>query len=274
MLLIPAPFLIALVGSAAIGLLAWRLRSLSLSGALAATFVGTTALSASVAAGAYVIVWFALATVLSQIGKAKKAIRLSEIVEKSSQRDAWQVLANGGVFSALILSSIIWGPQCDLFSGCERIEVAAAAALAAAGADTWATELGTLFGRTPWSLRSASRVPAGTSGAITLAGTIALVAGAGSLAVAALALGVISDRHSLVAVGVGGCAGAVADTLLGAWLQERRWCPRCTTETEQHTHRCGTRTVHHRGVSGLNNDVVNFLCTIVGALVALLLVLS
>jgi len=274
MFLIPAPFLTAFGGSAFIALLAWRVRALSWNGALAATVVGTVALSSSYGAGAYVIVWFALATVLSRVGKATKASRVAEIVEKSTQRDAWQVLANGGVFAGLVLSRIIVAPQCDLFSGCERILVAAAAALAAAGADTWATEVGTLFGGAPWSLRTLSHVPTGTSGAVTLGGTLAMFAGASTLAFVALALGVVSGTHSLVAVAVGGCAGALADTLLGAWLQERRWCPRCTTETEQHTHRCGTATVHHRGVSGLNNDVVNLLCTLVGAVVGLLFVLS
>ena len=274
MLLIPAPFLVAFGLSAIIALLAWRLRSLSLSGALAATLVGTVALLSSYGAGVYVVVWFGLATILSQIGKAKKASRLADIVQKSSHRDAWQVLANGGVFSALVLSDIIWGAQCDLFSGCGRILVAAAAALAAAGADTWATEIGTLVGATPWSLRTVSRVPTGTSGAITLAGTVSLFAGATALAFLALVLGVVSGNRSVVAVAVGGCAGALADTVLGAWVQERRWCPRCTSETEQRVHRCGTPTVYHCGLSGLNNDVVNFLCTIVGAAVALLLVLS
>ena len=57
-------------------------------------------------------------------------------------------------------------------------------------------------------------------------------------------------------------------------MQERRWCPRCAAETEQHIHRCGTPTVYYRALSGLNNDVVNLLCTVVGAAVALLVVLS
>lgn len=269
----PAPFMIAFGVSAAIALLAWRARSLSVSGALAAVFVGTLAVCTSYGVGAYLIAWFALATILSRIGKAKKAKRLADIVEKSSQRDAWQVLANGGVFSALILSRIILGPQCELTAGCEPILVAASGALAAAGADTWATEVGTLFGGTPWSLRTMSRVSAGTSGAITLAGTFAMITGGGALAFLAAIFGVVSGNRSVAAVAIGAIAGAVSDTLLGAWLQQRRWCPRCTTETEQHTHRCGTPTVHHRGLSGLNNDTVNFLCTIVGAAVAMLLVL-
>ncbi|WP_353268345.1 DUF92 domain-containing protein, partial [Gemmatimonas sp.] len=59
--------------------------------------------------------------------------------------------------------------------------------------------------------------------------------------------------------------GAVVDTVVGAWWQARRWCPSCERETEQHRHRCGTTTVHYRGVSWLGNDAVNLLCTVAGA---------
>ncbi len=269
-----APFLIALLASAAVALAAWWARSLSVSGALAATFIGTAATAVSYEAGAFVIAWFALASILSRIGKGTKTRHVGGIVEKSSQRDAWQVLANGGVFAVLLAIHIFAGPQCNLIVACDRIVVVAAAALAAAGADTWATELGTLFGGTPWSVRTRERVPTGTSGAVTLAGIGAMLAGAFILAFLANVLGLAVGTRAFLAVAVGGVAGALSDTLLGAWVQERRWCPRCSMETEQRTHRCGTNTVHHRGVRGLNNDAVNFLCTCVGAVVALLLVLA
>ncbi|MEP6832706.1 MAG: DUF92 domain-containing protein [Gemmatimonas sp.] len=275
MLATPAPFLIAIGISAIIALLAWHARSLSWSGAVAATVVGTVATRTSYGLGLYVIVWFALATVLSKIGKAKKSRRLQEIVEKGSQRDAWQVLANGGVFAGALGLAMQSAATCSLAGVCDtHLVVAALGALAAAGSDTWATEIGTLAGGTPWSLRSASRVPAGTSGAVTVSGSLAMIGGAVILALLAFAVGSVTDLRQVGAIAIGGVAGALADTLLGAWIQERRWCPRCTMETEQRTHRCGTLTVHHRGLTGLNNDLVNFACTIVGALVALLLVLS
>jgi uncharacterized protein (TIGR00297 family) len=235
--------------------------------------------------GGYLIAWFALATALSRVGKRKKEARLSGIVEKSSQRDAWQVLANGGVFCACSLAVIYvtrTGGEGDGYA--DFFMLAGAGSLAAAGADTWATEIGTLFGGAPWSLRTFSRVPAGTSGAITIAGTLAMIAGAFVLTLLACAfelfprddLGFTISALTVAAITIGGVVGAMVDTLVGAWLQERRWCPRCTVETEQKTHRCGTSTVHHRGVSGLNNDWVNVLCSLAGAITPLvvLLVLS
>lgn len=230
--------------------------------------------------GFYLISWFALATVLSRVGKQRKELRVSSIVEKSSQRDAWQVLANGGVYGACALLVILvtsWGFE----AGGARIffMFAGAGSLAAAGADTWATEIGTLFGGAPWSVRRFSRVPSGTSGAITIAGTLGMIAGATTFALLAWAFELIPELGPeitavmIVSIAVGGIVGALVDTLVGAWLQERCWCPRCTVETEQETHCCGTTTVHHRGVSGLNNDWVNVFCSLTGAIAPLVLML-
>lgn len=270
----PTPLLFAFGASTIVALAAWRVRSLSTSGAVAAAVVGGVSLSASLGMGLYLIAWFALATALSKIGKQKKAVRLSGVVEKSSRRDAWQVLANGGVY--LLCSAWVYalrnpGPENPINTGV--LMMCAAGSLAASGADTWATEIGTLVGGAPWSLRSRSRVTAGTSGAITVAGTIAMFAGAITLAFLGLALRVVTSGPEptyawlviTALVALGGIVGAMTDTVIGAWMQERRWCPRCTTETEQKVHNCGTSTVHHRGASWLNNDVVNFICSFVGA---------
>jgi uncharacterized membrane protein len=63
----------------------------------------------------------------------------------------------------------------------------------------------------------------------------------------------------------------MADSLLGATIQEQRWCDLCAKATERLVHTCGTLTRHAGGVVGFDNDAVNALCSAVGALVALLL---
>jgi uncharacterized membrane protein len=75
-------------------------------------------------------------------------------------------------------------------------------------------------------------------------------------------------QRGFVAVLAGGVAGALADTLVGAWLQERRRCPACGSATEQAVHDCGTSTVPAGGLRGLDNDRVNLLCALAGAIVA------
>jgi uncharacterized protein (TIGR00297 family) len=181
-------------------------------------------------------------------------------VEKGGRRDAVQVLANGGVFAVLACLS----PHAPL------ARTAALGALAAAMADTWATEAGTLLGGTPRSLRTMRVVPPGTSGGVSLPGTLALVAGAVVLAIAGLALGLVHGTEVL-AVTTGGVAGAMTDSLLGATLQERRWCATCERSTERRVHDCGAPTARSGGLAWMDNDAVNLAAPLAGAAVAALM---
>jgi uncharacterized membrane protein len=95
-----------------------------------------------------------------------------------------------------------------------------------------------------------------------------MVAGALAVAAAARALAL---TDAVAAVAMAGCAGALADTLIGATLQERRWCERCSLATERRVHDCGAPTRRVGGVAVLDNDAVNLTATLVGAATALLL---
>jgi uncharacterized membrane protein len=65
-----------------------------------------------------------------------------------------------------------------------------------------------------------------------------------------------------------GFAGSTVDSLLGATVQAMYCCPACHKITERHPrHTCGTPTTLERGWGWLNNDLVNFTCSLVGALV-------
>jgi uncharacterized protein (TIGR00297 family) len=214
--------------------------------------------------GLFLVLWFVCASLASRIGKRTKALATGGIVAKGGARDALQVLANGGVFTAASLVSLA-APQWQ-----DMAAVAGAASLVAAGADTLATETGTLWRGRPWSLRTLGPVATGSSGAMSLPGTIGMLVGAYLLALGAHATGLVRDSAvwRVIAAGV---AGAMADTGIGAFWQARRWCPSCEQETEQPLHRCGTPTKHWRGLSWLTNDAVNCACTVAGALVALAL---
>jgi uncharacterized membrane protein len=75
----------------------------------------------------------------------------------------------------------------------------------------------------------------------------------------------------IYAVIVGGVAGAFADSVLGATIQERRWCDLCESSTERPVHDCGTTTRQRAGIAGFDNDAVNLAASFVGALVAFVL---
>jgi uncharacterized protein (TIGR00297 family) len=253
---------LGLLAAAAIALAARRAGSLSGGGALAATGVGAAAVTAGWGWGALLVLYFVLSSALSHAGGAEKQRRTGGVVAKGGARDAVQVLANGGVFALCALGMPLTGDRAALLAA------AAAGALAAAAADTWATEIGVLFGGTPRALPAWRAVPPGTSGAVSAAGTGAMVAGALCVALAARALGLTG---AVGVVTVAGCTGALADTLIGGTLQERRWCDACELATEREVHDCGSPTRHVGGLAVLDNDAVNLLATAVGAAAALLL---
>lgn len=266
----PSPFsvLIGCGAALAIAFAAWRKGSLSGSGAVAAAIGGALSMLAGLPWGVFLVVWFLYASLLSRAGRDAKAARTGEIIAKGGRRDAWQVLANGGVYFALAAWTV--GTALGAPGGPLDPAVLAAAALVAAGADTTATEVGTWWRGASVSVRTWQQVPAGTSGAVSLMGSLAMVVAAVVLAGVAVTAGLISSR-ALWVVAAAGVVGAVIDTLLGATLQARRICRRCGKATEQRVHRCGGETGLTGGLPWMDNDMVNALCTLAAAGVAALL---
>jgi uncharacterized protein (TIGR00297 family) len=236
---------------------AWYARALTPTGALAAFAVGTlTYASGTVGFTLVLLAFFVPSVLLSRLGRARKRALVD--VGKHWARDAMQVLANGGVATAC---AVVWA-----FTHDPRWAAAFAGAYAAATADTWATEIGTLARRPPRSILTLRPVPAGLSGGITLPGTLAEIGGALWIGIVAVA-GVL-PLLALPAVAIGGIAGATLDSVLGATLQELRRCDACERACETDPHACGSPARLVRGIPGFSNDVVNLLATVAGAAVA------
>src|ERR1043166_4141362 len=153
-------FLIGFLAAIIIALVARRTRSLSPSGAVAAVLVGTAAVAAGWSWGALLIIYFASSTALSHFGRAEKERRTSAIVETGGERDAVQVLANGLVFAIAAIGAAV--------SPHTMWTALGGGALAASAADTWSTEIGTLYGRAPRSILTARRVDPGMSGGVSM----------------------------------------------------------------------------------------------------------
>lgn len=257
---LPLRTLIGLALAVAIALAARRARSLAPSGAWSAIVVGTAATAAGWGWCAVLLTFFTTSSLLSRWRRDRKERATRRIVDKGGERDAWQVMANGGVFTlcaigAVVAPSPLWA-------------IAGVGALAGATADTWATEIGTALGGAPRSMLGWRQVPTGTSGAVTVAGTLAMCAGALTIGTVARLTGF--DQGSVWPVILGGVGGAVADTVLGATIQEQRWCAHCREATERRVHDCGRETERRSGWRGLDNDVVNLTSCVAGAAIALL----
>ncbi|HET6260951.1 MAG TPA: DUF92 domain-containing protein, partial [Chloroflexia bacterium] len=198
--------------------------------------------------------------------------------EKGGRRDAAQVFANGGVAALLAFLSYFAGGEMRFL-----LFAAFAGTLAAATADTWATEIGVLSSSPPRLLTTGRVVDAGTSGAVTWMGSMASAGGALSMALGAAlftGLGLLDQAPLTMAAGtlpllaavfVGGITGALADSFVGATVQAGYRCPLCDKPTESRVHRCGTSTRLVRGLAWVNNDLVNASATVTGAAVAGLL---
>lgn len=245
-----------------VSLAARRAGALDRSGAAAATAAGAAATAAGWSWAALLIAYFVATSALSRVGAAMKAERTGDVVAKGGARDWWQVGANGGVFAFAALASAFAGPSWTW-------SALAAGSLAAAAADSWGTEVGTLARRPPRSILTLRLVPPGTSGGVTLRGSLATIAGAAYIGGAAWAFG--WDGRAAAAAAAGGVAGAFADSLLGALLQIRRRCPQCDVATERGIHRCGAPTEITGGLTWLDNDAVNLACALAGGLLAVLL---
>ena len=175
---------------------------------------------------------------------------------EGGQRNLRQVIANGGVAAVAAL----WGQW-----------TVAAGALAAAAADTWATEIGAFSPTPPRLLSTGRRVPKGTSGAISLLGTLGGFAGAGAIAGVARLFEPrgIAPRSAawIVAAGI---IGMLIDSLLGATLQGVYECPQCAARSERRDTVCHEPVRLIRGWRWPDNDVVNLAATLTGAAVGAL----
>ncbi len=156
--------------------------------------------------------------------------------EARSGRNAFQVLANLGVSAGC---AVVYArfPNPWVFAGM-------AAALAEAAADTVSSEIGQALGGTPRLVTTWRPVVQGANGAITWIGTLA-----GGLAAMVVAmvfyLSGALGRGSFVGIAFAAVAGMTADSLMGATVEGHGW---------------------------IGNNTVNFLSTLVAAIIAFIIV--
>jgi len=141
--------IVALASAGAAALVAYRFRLLSSSGAVAATLVGAAAVIGGADWVALLLFFFISSTALSAWRSAEREQRTGGLIEKGGRRDAVQVLANGGAFAvAAVLSTL---------GDTGTWQAIGAGAIAAATADTWSTEVGTVLGGTPRLISALAR---------------------------------------------------------------------------------------------------------------------
>ena len=182
------------------------------------------------------------------------------LYEKSHTRDAGQVFANGGVGLMILIFSILL-PDHHWY-------LAYLGSLTAATADTLGTELGVFSRANPFSISLWKKVERGMSGAVSYLGTTAGIVSAAMLASLSLPFAggyVLFPIRFVVAGTLSGAIGSLADSIIGGTFQSQYRCPTCGKTTERTRHCGGNETALVSGYRWINNDVVNFAGSVVGA---------
>jgi uncharacterized protein (TIGR00297 family) len=230
---------VAILANAAPAVAGYLARTLTASGAVCGSVLGIiVVLTAGWGGWALLLATFAMAVVTSRVGLQHKT-RLGIAEARGGRRGAGNAFANTGfAAAAAVLSAVSYAREPAL--------IGFVAALAAGGSDTMASEIGKAWGRRTFLFPTLRRVPPGTTGAVSLAGTVAGVIGAATLGLTGVAAGLI-PWNALLPVTAGATIGAFAESALGARFEEP-------------------------GI--VNNDVLNFLNTAIAAASAVLIAKS
>jgi len=199
-------FLTALAITAGFALLAWFAGGVNVTGALAGSAVAFIMAVRDLRMFLALLIVFAVTLVATRVGYARK--QQLRTAEPAGGRTAAQAMANLGIAALMVA---VAGPAWP---------VLALAALAEAAGDTSSSEIGMAFPGKTLLVTNFKSVPAGTDGGISLFGTIAAIAGAASVAMAAVATGLVPVSQ-IATIIMAGFFGTVVDSLLGAVFERR-----------------------------------------------------
>ena len=235
----------------------WQHGALSRGGAWAAVAVGTATFGfGGLPAAAALVAFFVSGSWLSRRSHVAGEVGAA----KGQRRDQIQVLANGGVAALGALAAGL---------GVARGHGAVLGALAAAAADTWASEVGVGSPTPPRSIVTGQIVRPGTSGGVTRRGWLAALGGALAVGGASVAAGASpGSRCAAPPLAVlAGLTGSLVDSLVGATVQAAYVCRACGAPSEAARHSCGAEATLVRGRPWVTNDLVNLIGTLAGGLV-------
>jgi len=280
-----------------LGLASVKAKAVDLSGLLAGLVVGLSIWFFTSWTWFVIIMTFHIAAAAFTKYKYNRKRLLEAAQEKGGARAWTNVFANGGVatflaaMEGLLLMAFPLG-NFDIFLA------GFIGTVATATADTLATEIGLLYPREPRLITNPlKKVPPGTSGGITPLGELAILMSGliiGGIAAMFYQFNVINVAGGLngilvkvleylgieapvwvklVAISVlAGFIGSTTDSLIGATLQSLFKCNICGKITEKQIH-CGQATTYVKGYLVIDNNIVNLVSTVVGALAGFLLYL-
>ena len=188
--------------------IAYRVRAVDRGGAVAGALLATVLYAYAAWPGLAMLGGLmVIGTSVTRLGYARKEV-LGVAEGRGGRRGIGSVVGNAGAGVAFAFLAVAT-PYPAAFS------VAMVAAFAAALFDTTATEVGQTFGRRHVLLTTWRAVPEGTTGGVSLAGTLAGMGAAAALACVGWGLGLITGAGALAVI-FGALFGSTLESILGA----------------------------------------------------------
>lgn len=214
-----------------LGFITYYRKSLDLFGSAVMIIMGIVIIFSAGANWLLLIILFLVMSLLATKYSRKYKMSLGEF---EGRRTSKNVISNGVVACFMAAFGGFYSPLVGGFVG----------AIATATSDTLASEIGVLDPH-PRLITTFQKVDPGTNGAVSVLGTAIGIVGAAIIGIAAYLLGIMPNPTLSIAVSIiSGTVGCFADSILGDVLENRHI---------------------------INNEHVNLIATIVGALVGIML---
>jgi len=206
-------FLATVIFAIVIILYAYQKKKIDISALLASGAVGTVALLTVGVDWLYLILAFFIMGNL--ITKYKYGAKENLGVEEGI-RTFRNVFGNGGAATIFAIFYLLTDKNPVLLLGF-------IGAMATATADTFATEIGQAHEREPRLIINLRKTKVGTSGAVSLPGSIAALIGAGIISSIPLLFSINLDKILIFSIGtISGFIGCNIDSLIGATIERKR----------------------------------------------------
>lgn len=250
----------------AIGISAYSLRMLTLSGVVAAVPIGVITLLAGGPEWFIVLLYFLLLG--SFLTKLRKEIRENIVVEEGIRK--WTNVVANGFWPTVAAATLVFS-SCTYREGLFAFYIGCISTMLA---DTAATEIGLLVNAKPRLITKLNKVvPPGTSGGVTIYGFIGSFITCISIIFISIPganiVGFSINKLAAIAL-VAGFLGSIVDSILGATIQGIYRCPRCGLLTEKRVH-CKNKTVKIKGLEFFDNNLVNFISSFIGGLTGIII---
>jgi uncharacterized protein (TIGR00297 family) len=252
-------FMVALI------IVACRTQVINRSGAIAAVPIGFIILYFGSVSWFFVLLSFFVTASLFTKYKYKQKQKMGLAEENSGARGWKSVLANGGPSAVLAILYYLSNNNTVFI-------LSFAGSISFALSDTVATEFGLLSKAKPRLILTGEEIDTGQSGGVTIRGEIAALTG--SLLMGTICGVLLSEDISLEmpvilsAAIAGGMIATNIDSIFGATIQAKYICANCRRHLERRAMHCNFLTVQERGISMVDNNVVNLLGAIIGAFVS------